>query len=226
MNEGEQFKQPDQNRVIIKPEDLLDAQREVPAENQKLIAEREKDSVYLSQDFAQYWREETLDEIYRKSRDFLRQHLEDGVLIDLGGGSWGSAELARYLGAATYINVERNLRSDEEIPPNPLAAIKDEQTDDLQEILIKADMLDFVSRLRDNSANFMINGIDESAINDFAYHLALAKELERATKPGGVVFGINSEISGVWSERGSTMKGRWFKWSPPDSFFFEKPKNK
>jgi hypothetical protein len=61
-------------------------------------------------------------------------------------------------------------------------------------------MLDFVSRLRDGSVNFVINGIDTWVIDHPEYDNALADEIERATKIGGVAFGMNSNA--LWLLRG------------------------
>jgi hypothetical protein len=63
----------------------------------------------------------------------------------------------------------------------------------MRAIMVQGDMLDIRSRLPDNSANFTINGIDTWIIENSAYHQALARELERATVPGGIVFGMNSD---------------------------------
>lgn len=57
---------------------------------------------------------------------------------------------------------------------------------------IRADMLDFVSRIKDSSVNIVINGIDEYIISVKKYHEALAQEIFRVTKKNGVIFGNRS----------------------------------
>lgn len=50
-------------------------------------------------------------------------------------------------------------------------------------------MLDFVARLKDNSTNFTINGIDRLIIRSTRYEKALAREIVRATRINGLIFG-------------------------------------
>jgi len=60
-------------------------------------------------------------------------------------------------------------------------------------IQVQADMLDFLEHVPDNSCCITINGIDYNlGIND-DYHKALATEMARVCKPGGIVFGVSSD---------------------------------
>lgn len=69
------------------------------------------------------------------------------------------------------------------------------------------DMLDFVSRLPDDSANFMMNGIDGFILTGSSeYKDALAREIVRTLKPGGIVFGssfwaVSEKFKGLGLER-------------------------
>ncbi len=136
--------------------------------------------------------------------DFLKLKLKDAPLFDLGGGRIYHSMLnpARYLGA-TYINVDlaKNYR---DLDPHK-AKILTHQADDLfpeayNTILIEADMLEVVTRLPDNSVNFVINGIDRFVIPHGLYHARLQREVQRATRVGGIAFGYYSDIlNGDWS---------------------------
>lgn len=59
--------------------------------------------------------------------------------------------------------------------------------------LVKADMLDFLEYVPDNSSCIVINGIDYTLGITTEYHQALAAEMARACKPGGIVFGVTSD---------------------------------
>lgn len=117
--------------------------------------------------------------------------------MDLGGGRGGMMfDLAvNRTGAQMYINVDRGSFANPN-PPNSLEPASVNPSPDKSKFIIKvkADMLDFLARIKDGSANFAINGIDEIIINDHRYHQALATELVRATKPGGLIFGLGSEV--------------------------------
>ncbi|MEI8230108.1 MAG: hypothetical protein WCG83_03135 [Candidatus Peregrinibacteria bacterium] len=59
-------------------------------------------------------------------------------------------------------------------------------------VYIAADMLDFVARMPAGSACLQINGIDTTQIQAFEYHQALAREIGRVIRGGGIVFGCDS----------------------------------
>lgn len=155
----------------------------------------------------------------RESLQYLTDKIKDHDLIDLGGSTGGYIRpLAKELGARTYITVDRffSRRRNEDspvydLPLDPYTNIGTEIWSELPEQLsgkgrtesaaVKADMLDFVSRLPDNSANFTLNGIDSaivsrpddimSADRNTEYEEAVVKEIIRATKKGGIIFGCD-----------------------------------
>lgn len=68
-------------------------------------------------------------------------------------------------------------------------------------IQVKADMLDFLEHVPDDSCCITINGIDYNlGIND-DYHYTLAQEMARACKIGGVVFGVDSDSLQILKRR-------------------------
>ncbi len=144
---------------------------------------------------------------------YFREKIDGHVLLDLGGARLCAMfPVADAYGASAYINVDkyitggfRDLREDPSKnvwgrywakrkglpgwPEEPTTKGKTERA------IIHADMLDVVARLPDNSVNFTINGIDDTILgyrreNDF-YTEALTREIVRALRPGGVVFGAN-----------------------------------
>lgn len=134
--------------------------------------------------------------------------MEGRPLVDLGGGFYdGLQKIAVSLGVSTYINVDKFAFTYPE-KPNPfvdsfeeMAKQEGEDVDpsemkdgETQLVHVKADLLDFVSRMPDNSTNFTINGIDLLILGSRPYHEALAKEVSRATFPGGLVFGCASPV--------------------------------
>ncbi len=126
-------------------------------------------------------------------KTFFRRRLKGKALIDLGGGpaNW-SWNIAREFGSSTHINVDRYGSLN---PPGPLKPkLLGFHQDKYSAWEINADMLDFISRVRSNIANCTINGIDDFIINDYRYHEAMAEEMVRVTKKGGLIFGYDSEV--------------------------------
>jgi|GEM_PF-2782445 len=101
--------------------------------------------------------------------------------------------------------------------------------------LVCDDMLDFVSRLPADSSNFMINGIDDLVLQDPTdeYQNALAQEIVRSLKPGGIIFGTNldnsmsSRLEKLGLERKftdeSNKDSRYRPLTNQGTFFLEKP---
>jgi len=200
MSEKERFT-PEHERKIITLDDIMDSSRQVPEEYQRLILAQEQYARgnYLGTRFVDQWH--GFDE-FPHARDFLKQRLAGDILVDLGGRT-GSFSLAYHqFGVATYINVDRDYDGEKlNYSVNPLAALNEADIGDLHKLNVKADMLDFVARMRDGSANFMLNGIDFASVpGGERYHEALAQELVRATKPGGLVFGINATVDHIWRD--------------------------
>lgn len=151
--------------------------------------------------------------------DKLAPKLTGNPLFDLGGGIAEDLQrkdmdvflqMANRCGASVYVDVDRFLIQDEEDEnyfgkTGSVNPTKDMASDierrrlqnkypDTQIALVQADMLDFTSRLDENAGNFVINGIDRFVVPDQKYHTALARELIRTTKRGGIIMGVNSEV--------------------------------
>ncbi len=147
-------------------------------------------------------------------KKYFDEALPGSVVCDLGGHNGGSIEvLAASRNADLFINVDKYPRG--HVDDTPVDAkrgvfknseYKSGITDTVlvegvhKNIDVRADMLDFVSRLKDSSVNISINGIDTDLIPDDEYHKSLAKEILRATKQGGIVFGNNSEALQIIEE--------------------------
>lgn len=153
---------------------------------------------------------------HEKVLPYLSNKLVGEFLIDIGGGFDNyMAELAKISGVKTYINVEVNLNEKgdgmgNKVPigkefdpytgyPDSAGTQFEHLSDEnmhrsMEQINVKADMLNFVARLPDNSCNFAINGIDYEIAQTPEYRKALMEELVRATRIGGVLFGIGSDI--------------------------------
>jgi hypothetical protein len=85
---------------------------------------------------------------------------------------------------------------------------------------VRADILDLVGRLPDACGSFMINGIDTAVIDSPEYHRALCNELVRATRPGGLVFGMNSEVFNLLKNRKD--KFELVDHQPPNGYVFRR----
>jgi len=127
-------------------------------------------------------------------KDIFKDRLNGGILIDLGFGKVPLMKaLATRYKSKTYIGVDRYSIGKEDESSDPHKVMDDLSKNDIQAILVKSDLLDFASRIPDNSVNFTINGIDKNIIPDEDYQKALVKEMIRATKKGGIIFGFNSD---------------------------------
>ena len=179
--------------------DIKDLQnRENPNKEyyQKLIADLEKRNFCkLSTPYADQWSDDM--QLNRNIIDIFKNKLKGKVLVDLGCGQYlqhfdacaqqnsYTLNLARKLQVKSYIGVDKFIE---------LNDLEDFNSKSLDAIIVKADMLDFVSKLPDNSVNFTINGIDGVVIlNCDKYAQAVAAEMVRATLPKGIIFGIRSE---------------------------------
>ncbi|MBT9169089.1 MAG: hypothetical protein DDT19_02441 [Syntrophomonadaceae bacterium] len=247
MNEKEKFISLESEKKSLTLDNLIDQNRFVPEEYKRLIFEQEKYnnyscySKYLKEPYSERWNHflsphniadfinitayEKCIERNSRINNFLKQHLAGEVLIDLGGGTGYMKKFLKNLGVCTYINVDRTLGSNETIAnPNPSLPIHEETSEGLHKIDVNADMLDFIARLRNDSANFILNGIDSFVISDKKYHKALAQELIRATKQGGLIFGNDSCINKIWEGQKTSLKRHEFNNIGDNIFFYEKPK--
>ena len=146
---------------------------------------------------------------FRERAAFFKEKLSGKPLVDLGGGRTCTLlPIADHNEASAYINVDKYVGRFADLERNPLRnqyesyfspknILRDLKrpvlTSNIEPAFIYADMLDFVARLPDNSANFALFGLDEDIIGgDRRYHEALSKEIARALRGGGIVFGRNS----------------------------------
>jgi len=171
---------------------IIDPNREVPEEYQHLISRAELAPCKAKARYSEFWSSFFKDfNTAPQAHNFFRKHLKDYPLVDLGGGEGGMEILARESGAPMYINVDKYSID-----------INSERKDRVIRVLkISQDILKFVAQVRDNSANFILNGIDDFVIEDFNYHQALAREIERATGSGGIIFGVNSQIDYIFKQK-------------------------
>lgn len=134
----------------------------------------------------------------RKLKDFMISKLQGSILLDLGSRSPGNMESAYYLWeeahGSQYIGIDlfaigrgENLGYTINIIDN-LYGVKD-------------DMLLALAKMRTGSANITIDAIDHTIIPDEKYHEALATEIIRVCKPGGIVFGINARALAIIQEK-------------------------
>mgnify|MGYP001572054929 CR=1 FL=1 len=173
---------------------IIDAGRVLPPEYANLVAKQETRGMDFPPSTINYsiiWSEVINAQEENTVRDFLRRHLSGQVLIDLGGGSSAMSNLASEFGCTTYVNADR-APYDEKEKPNPLVPAGHWQVEDTMNVHVHADMLDFISRVRENSVNCIINGIDVIIVDDSKYHESLAREMIRATRKGGLIFGTTS----------------------------------
>lgn len=190
--------------------DLIDAEREPSAACKELIVIQEQQSSLvtgLETPYSENWdhatslfgeRSEEEKALVVEERKYFREHLESAPLVDVGGGFGRLFSFAVASGSSMYVNVDRWRFHDEERGPNPITPSSVQRIgDDARSIVrvsVCADMLDTLSRMKSDSANFTINGIDFIMVKNEKYHEALAKEIYRATKPGGLIFGIESPV--------------------------------
>ena len=136
-------------------------------------------------------------------RKFLHSKVQGSILVDLGSALLRMEPLAHAFGASGYVGVDKFLASDV-LAYNPLRngtaylnAMYGKQYDQRQVAFVRADMLDFASRLPASSVNFTLNGIGQQILGhrdedvEQRYAEDLAREIYRATRKGGIIFGTN-----------------------------------
>lgn len=154
--------------------------------------------------------EDGTPEEWEADKRIIADRLKDTPLVDLGSGYDADGYLiAQHFGSSVYVGVDIYPHGAKEKALDPLAFDK-ERREDFQRpgspecMLVRSDMLDFVSRLPDNSVNFMMNGLD--CVRGGEYQEKLAKEIIRALKPGGLLVGVNipgAPDEAVWKARNS-----------------------
>lgn len=195
MSEKERFTTPETKRKIVRLDDLIDPNRAVPVEYESLIRAQEQDSSERFQPtaYSETWLRDPGMIETEEERKWFAERLRGRTLIDLGGGQSSMQDFAADYGASTYVCVDRYGQT-RESPVDPLHPEQEsDPTENLHEIAVKADMLDFISRLKDRSANLTINGVDLFIIGNRDYHEALARELVRVVGDEGIIFGDYSE---------------------------------
>ncbi len=209
-------------------------------EKYKEIIEREsRNKVFYPQRFSERWinflyngysqdpTERYNPQMFRKAYEFFREKLSDDILIDLGGGDGEiMAQLAKKFGVKTYVSVDLGDNLDP-YSAQPLETESDFLSDDqkgrqMTSLGVSADMLDFVARLPDNSANFVLNGIDWDIIRDSEYRAALMAEISRATRKEGIVFGTGTDIVPSDPKFVSKLEGLKLDLVGPETFVLEK----
>tara|TARA_Y100000034_G_C6900437_1_gene416312 strand:- start:1295 stop:1924 length:630 start_codon:yes stop_codon:yes gene_type:complete len=115
----------------------------------------------------------------------LRERIPLSPLFDIGAGpmSYGNV-----LGIAEEYNAEAYMGIDIAFTETEKIGWEEEI---LKQFLISGDMLETISKINSNSANFSFNGID---FISGEYLEAIIKELKRTTKDGGIIFGRGSEL--------------------------------
>lgn len=237
MSEHEKYTPPETEKKITSLKDLLDPQQDA-SRYADLIGRQEHEltrgnfAVLNSTEYSERWNflvsqsaEKYLQfkdvyarEEYETLDRLFREHLQGAVLIELGSGSGYYVEqIAHKYKMGTYIRVDRDSgHKYSELRPDPQIAIEDVQIEDLQRISVKADMLDFVARLRPNTANFTLNGIDRIIIDNVKYHEALVQEILRVAQSGSLIFGVDSHALEILSEHSET-KNSGLKEHPVDA---------
>lgn len=233
----EQYTPPEAVQPLNMLENLIDHNRHVPDEYRELILRQKSDyDPMIDAAFADMWKflyDETAQKLTSGSlregeletfQRFFSQHLQGSNLVDLGGGAANKSmrDFAKYFHAQLYINVDMP-RSQQDWQAYQVFP-KQEQDSDFVVIDVEADMLAFISQMKDGSANFTLNGIDLAAIGNQRYHTTLAKELLRATRPGGLIFGMCSDVLRILEEKKSPLKKiERPGYSTSDMYIWEKP---
>lgn len=157
-------------------------------------------------------------------RKTVKETLKNSVLVDLGCGEFLMESLASQFGAKGYIGVDKYFARGQ-LPidptknqieeliaarPNFKASVAEARLHGTDVGFTRADMLDFVSRLPENSVNFTLNGIDIQILgNELSrsenimdnYRQTLAKEILRATRQNGIIFGSNFGAVSMWFDK-------------------------
>lgn len=192
--------------------DVLHLQQEPRHDYSELISEAERhvftDERALRANYAQKWNSYYGSDRRGQNESIARQFdeaLPESVLCDLGGYNGNMESVAASRNASLFINVDKYPGGLRDATPIDATAGTFSRRDYVSPISrtvivpgihnvidVRADMLDFVSRLKDVSTNFTINGIDSDLIPVPEYHRAVAREMLRATKRNGIIFGNSS----------------------------------
>lgn len=115
---------------------------------------------------------------------FFTHVLQGALLTDLGSGkSSFMRSFAKRFGVKLLLEIDLFYENKDKAQP-----------DHVRIISVRDDMLKTVARMPNDCSNFTINAIGFELITNRNYHAALAEELVRATKPGGIIFGWGSDV--------------------------------
>lgn len=212
MRKGPEQYTPPEAEGKIDLHDLLTYNNPNLLQYQELIQEEHtaSDNVPIPQQIGHAWINTFFDitgetregDLSPQGRDYFNKKLQNSLLIDIGGGAGQLMEtVAKKFGVDEYINVDIQIGK----PRDPYIGYartdadysflsEEERKQTMQGLDVSADMLDFVARIPNNSANFVLNGIDMYVILTPKYREALFNEIVRAAKIGGILFGTGSDI--------------------------------
>ncbi len=129
-------------------------------------------------------------ETSQEDLQFIKEKLSGETLIDLGCGEPGytDAHLKELdISLASYVGVDKK-----EFDQRWVEESRKQGGFPVE--YINEDLLRFVSKIPDNSANFLISGIDEDVLRDSEYRKRLMAEIMRATKQGGLVLNYHGAL--------------------------------
>jgi len=193
---------PNPEKGSVSLHDLLTHENPNAARYQGLIQRQMQayGDTFLPHRFSERWTGDASPFEEEGVRNFFAEKLQGGLLIDPGcSDSDAMRYTARLFKAKTYIGIDLGKKLDPYVgypPTDPrLRFMPSTNNPPCVELKVKADMLDFISHLPDNSANFSVNGIDDSIILVAEYDEAFWNEIKRATRLGGIIFGYESRLS-------------------------------
>ncbi len=142
------------------------------------------------------------EEERQEALSYFKKKLKGKILINLGAGSYHAMiNFAKESGVKVYIEVDKFFPENEDIPLNSSVDLSlGDKNENMQIVTVKSDMLDFLSRIPNESVCIVINGIDGDLIKNNEYHKALIKEFKRVIPNGEIVFGRNSTSLGLISQ--------------------------
>lgn len=168
-------------------------------------------------------------------KKYLLEKLEGSTVIDLGCGSRmrnpahyrikpAMLQMIERFAIGKYIGVDvqgkYDVNTDQEIEEiEPIAKLPGSGF-----YLGGYDMLTTIAKAPSNSANITINGIDFNIVSSEDYNKALAQEIVRVCRQGGIIFGISSEAlsfidQGIASREDFEIKRAPFNFSIPVKIF-------
>ncbi len=153
--------------------------------------------VFLTTGFSVFFIDSYLEN--EEERTLIEDKVKGKIIVDLGAGN-SLDRVSPYfaeMGAKEFVAVDKFFQKDDvnrDSLNTILESLRDKfKTQGTNVDYFQDDMLVFLSKLPDKSANFVLNGLDDNIIS-YNYWNKLAEELYRTTYDGGVVMGTNSEF--------------------------------